>query len=1282
MAAVHMDPVGKRTVDLLHRGLGTTGPSRLGVKLTRRTGWSDPTQQRNLALSAASPPAKKTKRKIASPRSSRQRLGASPRAGLSSRSVLQTPLSARRMRVAETIKVDELPAELPRNRVTWIVSAEHEARHTEYLTVEVNRPRAPRPPELVSVPPTPQSGQRAESPRKAALRLKELEADLLRLQLGRSAKPLEPKEREENDAAIAHKIIQVATHRALMQEQLLHVGIVDEDGDGVIDVFELYTASEGLLKKPTVSVGGRTAEMANPVARRVLPRRHHEIETRTVGSGSDAQERQNIGLGWIRIIEHTGEVFYWDSRNRKAQWSPPTHATAQVRAWAAEPSRGYVSSATRNSLGRRYEFVYSGKAAQALVSKNRAKARKEANQLRRHKAMELRVSAEKQHRTKVLKADLKGAAWVTQLTAEAHTKLVKLVTMIQSWWRVLQCRRHFANLVVEDRLRKAQAKWTQIMMATALQARWRGFRERKRLGLIWVIPYAVYLVIGQPGSGKTSLAKQLAKDYGMIYVNPVALVKGELHKNPGASHINRSFFEPEVHTMVNNIIADGQVIPPNYYMPLVTAAVKKQRMRNAAAPVILDGFPANAMGCDLLEAGAEPFGSAVLSRVFVCQADQDTCVNRLRTSQENWRCRDDAICDYVNESSSHLKVCITALQEREHCSPTKMAIANARKELQAHNLSILRTRAGGAKAVATLEKQINSGSPSSSWAQRQQKLREAIIDVILERETRVCVHWALPKVSRVKYIDCEDTQTPAEAYQELDRYFSETQFVIGYHVSELEIFLDATSEQLQLVHQLSKVEEQSRQDAMEIAALLSKGEICADIQDFASAVQHNEKAYELAAFSATNEERRKKVCRAVRAVSGPKRATLPIETGTRKETLGNAVDKPDQPSFCSADGIIEPPRRWRPVFPLELAGLKADHWEVPINPSQVLMVLNYSRKQKSDLEELLTMRTSAANYQKVGDEAHAARDYNLAIEQFEQGIALNLSTHRYKDTYIDGPTVTKLTVSLETSIRARKIRNQAREECKKLLVSGNQAIAACRFKKATAIFQSGVQLGDQSAENDKIVARLREGIVIAARAKHDYEEEVKAEATLSKAQEHLSDGLYSPCIRLCEELLTNCYADRIKKEVMAVLDQGTREYAAQHDAQNKLEEGMAAAHAQDYDIANQLFEAAVKLAPHFKDEDLLAQITKTKKMGQVSSKMFGIYKMAISAFEGGDLPGAQAWCDAIMEQELHAPGSLFEELVTQLQGLRERMEKAVPIAGSDGRIRWQDDPNGEGWIAG
>ena len=97
-------------------------------------------------------------------------------------------------------------------------------------------------------------------------------------------------------------------------------------------------------------------------------------------------------------------------------------------------------------------------------------------------------------------------------------------------------------------------------------------------------------------------------------------------------------------------------------------------------------------------------------------------------------------------------------------------------------------------------------------------LREAIAALILEREVRVCVHWALPPAARLQYIDCEANDAE-EAFMQLDRLYLETQFMIGTHVTELVLFLGEHNAQTQVLHDFVKVEEQSRQHAAQIREL-------------------------------------------------------------------------------------------------------------------------------------------------------------------------------------------------------------------------------------------------------------------------------------------------------------------------------------------------------------------------------------------------------------------------------------------------------------------------------
>lgn len=308
---MEVDAVNVRTLELLCSGMGTTGPSRLGIKPTRRTFWSAPERQAEIALSsnAPQPPSKQkksnkrpTKRRKPKNRSKDVRdpvTIAAPSVTTPLRlsgpaELTKTPLARRRNLAAASIKVDQTPADLPKFRETFIDSEiEKVRRHesTDFLSARVTRPaRSPPQSPLKFSPPS--------SPRAVTASQIDLKRHIKELIAQRRARPLSGQAREASDAAI-DKARKLLSHERMKQvEQLRRAKIIDTNGDGVIEVNELYNAAKSVFAKPTRPYAGRTAELATPGSRAVNTRR--PVSARgVVGEGSYCQYHEEIEGGWV-----------------------------------------------------------------------------------------------------------------------------------------------------------------------------------------------------------------------------------------------------------------------------------------------------------------------------------------------------------------------------------------------------------------------------------------------------------------------------------------------------------------------------------------------------------------------------------------------------------------------------------------------------------------------------------------------------------------------------------------------------------------------------------------------------------------------------------------------------------------------------------------------------------------------------------------------------------------------------------------------------------------------
>lgn len=94
------------------------------------------------------------------------------------------------------------------------------------------------------------------------------------------------------------------------------------------------------------------------------------------------------------------------------------------------------------------------------------------------------------------------------------------------------------------------------------------------------------IIIGPPGSGRTTQAKLLAEAYGIVHVHPADLVKVEAEKNPG------------IKIKIKEALEAGDPIPDEIMLRLIDARLRMSDCR--VNGWVLDGFPQTETQVNLL----------------------------------------------------------------------------------------------------------------------------------------------------------------------------------------------------------------------------------------------------------------------------------------------------------------------------------------------------------------------------------------------------------------------------------------------------------------------------------------------------------------------------------------------------------------------------------------------------------------------------------------------------------------------------------------------------------
>lgn len=85
------------------------------------------------------------------------------------------------------------------------------------------------------------------------------------------------------------------------------------------------------------------------------------------------------------------------------------------------------------------------------------------------------------------------------------------------------------------------------------------------------------ILLGPPGSGRSTQAQLLAETFGVVNVCPAELVKVEAEKNPG------------IKIKIKEAVQNGEQIPDEIMLRLIDARIRQSDCR--VNGWVLDGFP-------------------------------------------------------------------------------------------------------------------------------------------------------------------------------------------------------------------------------------------------------------------------------------------------------------------------------------------------------------------------------------------------------------------------------------------------------------------------------------------------------------------------------------------------------------------------------------------------------------------------------------------------------------------------------------------------------------------
>lgn len=280
-------------------------------------------------------------------------------------------------------------------------------------------------------------------------------------------------------------------------------------------------------------------------------------------------------------------------------------------------TKGVLSVLTLESLAARWELERTNPEEAKAQAKARAE-RSPAAQARRRKSEKAQ-----RHRARMEQQRAKETARLERLQAEhqkqmqAEEEAVAAVALAQAASAAAASQHADQEAAVEAQRRKSELQRVFESSATMIQKVYRGKAHRKQHEALLQTPIVVVSIIGGPGSGKTTLCKQLAADESLhsVGVSLCHLSTGSLLRTI-AQPRSRGVQHPHAE-MIRIMMEGGELVPDNIVCDILQKEITKFRYRagqyagcaalQTSPPtgqlnlVLLDGFPVNVEQANMLD---------------------------------------------------------------------------------------------------------------------------------------------------------------------------------------------------------------------------------------------------------------------------------------------------------------------------------------------------------------------------------------------------------------------------------------------------------------------------------------------------------------------------------------------------------------------------------------------------------------------------------------------------------------------------------------------------------
>ena len=622
-----------------------------------------------------------------------------------------------------------------------------------------------------------------------------------------------------------------------------------------------------------------------------------------------------------------------------------------------------------------------------------------------------------------------------------------------------------------------------------------------------------------------------------------------------------------------SLVERGEVVPDTLVSQVLVPYLKKERMRNPHAPVLLDSYPLVPSQLEMLERGDGLFGRAVLVKAFVLEAADNTSSRRLLADGDHRGGAPGSLARN-RESEVHHKyaaVILKGIENQAEAGPTKAAAQAVKMQLGRLTIRQLRHRAFGPRAkldrgeVQAIEKEIQD-----THKVRQQFViacKRALVERIVEAECarNYITQWLFPAGQRVLRVETDRHKSVDESFDDLEQHYCETQFLVQQHVYMLAAEIDPFSEfglrTLKLL-KLAETEEQSRQEANEVFRHVQAGQDALEINNFAEAVRCHKAAHTVAVGGADNDQRRRT-------------ALMDVEISV---------------------GLKPPARRWTPERPHGVRVpvdrvLRQKEWRVPIEAAQIAQVLTYTTTASQDMDKLAAARIQAQELERGGDEAMNARDFDACVESYGQALDLKLDTRRFTNPHLDAPLVARIAESFSKAQKAKVVRDTGRSEARRMQELGQCALLGKEFEDAVEYFKGALSVCERDAEDAALAELIRAELEAVDGASNSAKEDREAASLAQQAEEALEQREYIQAVGFAKSGLHLVHDAAVRARLEGASSTCTQALMTQEAAKKHLADGGSALEKQDFATALEEFRSGLALdAQILSDADLVGKL--------------------------------------------------------------------------------------------